>query len=207
MLYWSPPPHPSSTHDLLNLYLSLLLRSAGELTTSSSRSNGTSPTRARRQKWKSSVGSQSIDDDILLSKSGTKLLGEDGPQQVSILETLNEASESPQTKEPQDSLADKPAAVQPTPAITISYSQELPAQRKDKEIQKEGSQEGGGESEAKVTSVESEASAAAPSTTAQSAGEESPQLGADGVVRRTGTSSEKKKSRRIRTKSQVETII
>lgn len=58
-----------------------------------------------------------------------------------------------------------------------------------------------------MTPVESEASAAAPSTTAQSAGEESPQLGADGVVRRTGTSSEKKKSRRIRTKSQVETII
>ena len=140
------------------------------------------------------MGSPSIDDEVLIGKSNVKLLGDDGPPQMSILETLNEASESPQTKEPDVSLAAAQPA--PTPAITISVSQEPPPPQ-EKESQEE----------TKATEQSEAASATANASSTAASNGDSPQLGAEGVVRRTGSSSEKKKSRRIRTKSQVETII
>ena len=135
---------------------------------------------------------------MLLSKGSVKLL-EDAPQQMKILETLAEASESPLTKEPEESLASSVVVVKP----------DLSPVTKEEPV-KQGNLVESKETESNTAATTDVATTKAPMTATDSsaaAGMDSPKLGAGGVVRRTGASSEKKKARRIRTNSQVETII
>ena len=125
-----------------------------------------------------------------------KLL-EDAPQQVSILETLNEASESPLTKEPAESIQETSTAnPEPPVSIAVTPTQEEQVQREENHIQSK-----------QLESPKTEQSAAAATAMTSPATGESPQLDTAGVTRRTGATAEKKKVRRIKTKSQVETII
>ena len=148
---------------------------------------------------------------LLTKSSGMKLL-EDAPQQVSILETLNEASESPLTKEPIESLQETSTTVAtPEPPVTIAIT---PTQDEEKGlVPKEEDQvqskplESTSPQTEQPTAATTAAAAAGSKTMTSPANGESPQLDTAGVVRRTGSTSEKKKVRRIKTKSQVETII
>lgn len=133
---------------------------------------------------------------MLLSKSNMKLL-EDTPQQVSILETLNEASESPLMKEPIGTIQE---TMNPEPSVSIT----LTPTQEDKVLKEENHVQ----SKLPAESPQTEQPTAAVATTMTSpATGESPQLDSAGVTRRTGATAEKKKVRRIKTKSQVETII
>ena len=130
-------------------------------------------------------------------KSGMKLL-EDAPQQVSILETLNEASESPLTKEPAEPIqVTSTANPKPPVSIAITPTQEEQVLRDENQVQ----------SKQQLESPQTEQPAAAATTMTSPATGESPQMDTAGVTRRTGATAEKKKVRRIKTKSQVETII
>ena len=128
-----------------------------------------------------------------------KLL-EDTPQQVSILETLNEASESPLTKEPIRMIQESPVAMNPEPSvsITLTPTQEEKVLKEENHVQSK--------LPAESPQMEQPTAAAATTMTSPATGE-SPQLDSAGVTRRTGATAEKKKVRRIKTKSQVETII
>jgi hypothetical protein len=132
-----------------------------------------------------------------------KLL-EDAPQQVSILETLNEASESPLTKEPIEKIKETSAAIpEPSVSISITPTQEQKVLNDENHVQSKQQQQVLAES----PHTEQPTTAAAATTMTSPATGESPQLDSAGVTRRTGASAEKKKVRRIKTKSQVETII
>lgn len=129
-----------------------------------------------------------------------KLL-DDTPQQVSILETLNEASESPLTKEPAESIQDT-SKVNPEPPVSISITPTAEEKVLMEENHVQSKQQLVNES-----SPQTEQPPAAATTMISPATGESPQLDGAGVTRRKGASAEKKKVRRIKTNSQVETII
>ena len=136
---------------------------------------------------------------MLLTKSSMKLL-EDVPQQVSILETLNETSESPLTKEPAESAQKTSTAYcEPPVSIAITPTQEEQAMKEENQVQSK--------QQLVNESPRTEQPAAAATTMTSPATGESPQLDAAGVTRRKGATAEKKKVRRIKTNSQVETII
>ena len=127
-----------------------------------------------------------------------KLL-EDTPQQVSILETLNEASESQLMKETIGTIQE---TMNPKPSVSIT----LTPTQEDKVLK--DLEENHIQSKLPAESPQTEQPTAAAATTMTSpATGESPQLDSAGVTRRTGATAEKKKVRRIKTKSQVETII
>ena len=138
-----------------------------------------------------------------------KLL-DDAPQQISILETLNEASESPLTKEPEESLdksTRKATPLAPTPTVAISTptvevvaTSHNATEKSEPEVKEKPL----------AAAVESDKPIGKPQATDTSAA-----VGVDSSisdtaldeVKKRGTSAEKKKLRRIRTNSQVETII
>ena len=126
---------------------------------------------------------------------------------MKILETLTETSESPLAKEPEESLVSPPVVVKPDlPQITVSVSvtQEEPV-KQESLVESKGTKSSAA---ATVFSTKLAAARKAPVTATKSASSvDSRQSGAEGVVRRKGVTSEKRKVRRIRTNSQVETII
>ena len=133
---------------------------------------------------------------MLLSKGGVKLL-DDSPQPISILETLNEASESPLSKEPEESL-EKATPIISVPTVEVSVpSVEVSESKvvvKEKPVVATVSDQSNG----KPQEAEASAAARVDSTTSDTALD---------AVKKREMSAEKRKLRRIRTNSQVETII
>lgn len=139
-----------------------------------------------------------------------KLL-DDAPQQISILETLNEASESPLTKEPEESLdksTRKATPLAPTPTVAISTptvevvaTSHNATEKSEPEVKEKPLAAAVAESDKPIgepQATDTSAAVGVDSSISDTALDE---------VKKRGTSAEKKKLRRIRTNSQVETII
>ena len=139
---------------------------------------------------------------MLVAKGGVKLRVDSPMQPISILETLNETSESPLSKEPEESLeksTEKATPVVPIPSVAVSSPTSVEASE-SKIILKEKPSVAAVSDKPNGKPQETEASAAAgvDSTTSDTALD---------AVKKRAMSAEKKKLRRIRTNSQVETII